>query len=461
MTPATGRDGSRDASSVELRGVACRDSSRDAASVELGGAAGRDGSRDAASVELGGAAGRDGSRDASSVELGGATGRDGSRDPSSVELRGRDGSRDASSVNFGPVRAPFDAVAERYDAEFSRTLLGGWLRERVWAELETAFPTHAGARVLELGCGTGEDAIRLAQRGISVFATDVSAGMLRAAAAKAAALDAAALDAAALDATALAGDPARADPARADPTRADPTRADPTRADPTRADPTRADPTRADPAHADLAHADPTRADPARADPAHADPAHADATRPGRPKAAAAARLGDRLRFAHLDASAPNLTSEEPFDGALANFGVLNCVPNRQQLAQWLEGQLRPGGVLVAVLMGPFCAWETAWYVLRGDLNRARRRARSGGLAQVGDQQLPVWYPSPHRLAREFAPHFHLKRQLGVGALLPPSYLARLVDRWPRLFETLKHLEPGMPLTPWWADHYLMVFERR
>jgi hypothetical protein len=48
----------------------------------------------------------------------------------------------------------------------------------------------------------------------------------------------------------------------------------------------------------------------------------------------------------------------------------------------------------------------------------------------------------------------------GIGSLLPPSYLAGLVDRWPRVFAAFARAEPSMPLSAWWADHYLMVLER-
>jgi ubiquinone/menaquinone biosynthesis C-methylase UbiE len=81
--------------------------------------------------------------------------------------------------------APFDAVAARYDAEFSERRLGRWLRQAVWERLGAAF--RPGDRVLELGCGTGEDALWLARRGILVTATDVSPRMLAVARAKIAA----------------------------------------------------------------------------------------------------------------------------------------------------------------------------------------------------------------------------------------------------------------------------------
>ncbi len=72
--------------------------------------------------------------------------------------------------------ATFDPVAAAYDAEFTRTPIARLLRQAVWARMDAHF--QAGMRVLELGCGTGEDAVHLAQRGVYVTATDASANML-------------------------------------------------------------------------------------------------------------------------------------------------------------------------------------------------------------------------------------------------------------------------------------------
>jgi len=70
----------------------------------------------------------------------------------------------------------FDRLAPHYDSLATEPLVSRWLRERVRARLAALF--MAGDRVLEIGCGTGEDAIWLAQRGVNVTASDVSAAML-------------------------------------------------------------------------------------------------------------------------------------------------------------------------------------------------------------------------------------------------------------------------------------------
>lgn len=74
---------------------------------------------------------------------------------------------------------PFDAIASTYDTVFSGTQVGRYQRTVVAGILQRRF--QPGMRVLELGCGTGVDAVFLAQRGVLVTAVDASSGMAEAA----------------------------------------------------------------------------------------------------------------------------------------------------------------------------------------------------------------------------------------------------------------------------------------
>jgi SAM-dependent methyltransferase len=79
--------------------------------------------------------------------------------------------------------AAFDQMALNYDASFTSTAFGSCLRAMVWQRLDAAVAGRR--RILEIGCGTGEDAVHLASRGFEVVATDSSMQMLRVAARKA------------------------------------------------------------------------------------------------------------------------------------------------------------------------------------------------------------------------------------------------------------------------------------
>jgi SAM-dependent methyltransferase len=78
--------------------------------------------------------------------------------------------------------SPFDTMASDYDRSFTASSIGRRMRAAVWRRLDAVF--RPGERVLELNCGTGEDAAHLGGRGVHVLATDTSPGMLAVARAK-------------------------------------------------------------------------------------------------------------------------------------------------------------------------------------------------------------------------------------------------------------------------------------
>jgi SAM-dependent methyltransferase len=72
--------------------------------------------------------------------------------------------------------AAFDRLASDYDQHFTESLIGRAQRNAVWKILLETF--RSGQNILELSCGTGEDAFFLAEHGISVLACDASPKMI-------------------------------------------------------------------------------------------------------------------------------------------------------------------------------------------------------------------------------------------------------------------------------------------
>lgn len=70
----------------------------------------------------------------------------------------------------------FDPIAQNYDANFTDTSIGREQREIVHTFLNMQIP--APADILEINCGTGEDALKLATDGHSVLFTDASPVMV-------------------------------------------------------------------------------------------------------------------------------------------------------------------------------------------------------------------------------------------------------------------------------------------
>ncbi len=77
----------------------------------------------------------------------------------------------------------YDEIASRYDRVPEENRINRLMRAGSLARIAEAFPP--GSRVLEVGCGTGDEALALADRGVRVLAIDPSREMVRIASAKA------------------------------------------------------------------------------------------------------------------------------------------------------------------------------------------------------------------------------------------------------------------------------------
>jgi SAM-dependent methyltransferase len=260
------------------------------------------------------------------------------------------------------TRTAFDSVASTYDGPLGNNLLVQRMREQLRRQVLCLFPP--GSRLLDIGCGTGLDALYFARRGYQVVAVDSSPGMV----------------------------------AR----------------------------TRARVAEADLDH---------------------------------------RVSVRELGLQDICVLPDEPVDGLYSNLGPLNCAPHLRALAADCNALLRPGGYLLASVMGRVCPWEWLAYALQGNLARAAIRFKSG-LVPVSLNGHTVWtrYLTPGEMVRAFEPHFTLTSCRALSLFLPPPYLVGLYSRHPHLSRFLGALDDHIGAWPAFrlaGDHVLVTLKRR
>ncbi|MGA7415546.1 MAG: class I SAM-dependent methyltransferase [Bryobacteraceae bacterium] len=243
--------------------------------------------------------------------------------------------------------ASFDLIAADYDELWTRSHAGQAQRAAVWRHIRPLF--REGDRVLDLGCGTGEDAVHLTERGISIQAIDSSLPMVQIARSR-----------------------------------------------------------------------------------------------------------GVRVRHLALQ-NLDQVTGV--YEGAISNFGALNCVECLAPVSESLARLIRPGGYVALCTMGRFCGWETAWYALQGKLNKARRRWSGRSFSN----SLGTWvhYPSRNQLRDGFEPHFELVAWHGIGVAVPPSFVkgipAPITGSLAVVDDYVAHW-PGLRAL---SDHRLAVLVRR
>lgn len=263
----------------------------------------------------------------------------------------------------------FDAVASSYDAVYGPqgNAMMTWMRRESLALLKATFPP--GSYLLEIGCGTGEEAVALARCGRRVLATDISPKM-----------------AALTQAKARTGG------------------------------------------------------------------------------------VGDQVvAISTAAADVVALQPPVPFDGAYASFGALNCEPHLGRLGLALAQLVRPGGAFVCSVMGRYCPFEIAWFLLHRRPGVAFRRLSRGWqpapVASPENVEITVAtrYLTVHDIGQAFSPAFCVEQTLSLPLLLPPPYLDAVFRKYRGLFRYLGHLERALRgRWPWrlWGDHVALVLRK-
>lgn len=241
--------------------------------------------------------------------------------------------------------AVFDRMAAGYDAAWTNAATGRAQRNQVWLTVDELFAP--GDRILDVGCGTGEDAAHFAARGMAVHAADASTAMVQ----------------------------------------------------------------------------------------------------------AAAARGGFSVEVCAAEEIA---RVGKTFDGAISNFGALNCVRDLPGVSHSLSTLVRPGGVVAICLLGRVCAWETLYYLAHLHFTKAFRRWRGIGAFR----ELTVYYPTASQVGAAFGDDFELLTWRGIGVCVPPSYI-KLPAAMVRWLAVVDRIAGRLPLLRGLADHRLFLLVRK
>jgi hypothetical protein len=150
---------------------------------------------------------------------------------------------------------------------------------------------------------------------------------------------------------------------------------------------------------------------------------------------------------------------EGTYDGALSNFGALNCVDELRRLRLPMNRLIRPGGYLAICVMGRFCLWETIWFLARGQVRNASRRWN--GVSRSASLRLAVHYPTVGQIRKAFAPGFALVGSAGIGVSVPPSYVRSLPAALLARFDAFDRHIAHRPFFRTLSDHRLLVFVRK
>jgi SAM-dependent methyltransferase len=155
-------------------------------------------------------------------------------------------------------------------------------------------------------------------------------------------------------------------------------------------------------------------------------------------------RIEDLGKFSHV------------FDGAISNFGPLNCISSLETFAASLACLLKTGAPVAICILGRVCLWESIFYVLTGNWKKAFRRFRGIAQSSLG---IAVRYPSDREVRLAFSKQFQFARWQGIGLFVPPSYVP-ISAKMARCLAHLDRLAAGFPFFRALSDHRLYLFQR-
>lgn len=149
----------------------------------------------------------------------------------------------------------------------------------------------------------------------------------------------------------------------------------------------------------------------------------------------------DRFTAQKLSFTELEKVDNTAFDGVVSNFGGLNCTPDLSLVSSGLRWVLKPGGMIIWVIMPPVSPWEFA-QILRGHWRTAIRRLRRGGvMANVSGSQVMTYYFTPGQVRRALGTDFKVEALQSFSLFCPPMYMAGFSKKFPHLIKNLMRLD--------------------
>ncbi|MEO8211424.1 MAG: methyltransferase domain-containing protein [bacterium] len=159
-----------------------------------------------------------------------------------------------------------------------------------------------------------------------------------------------------------------------------------------------------------------------------------------------------------------NITDKN-FDGAVSNFGGLNCINNFENLSESLAGRIKPGGIFIASVMNSFCPWEIFYFLMKLDHKNAFRRFHKEGIdANLSEFKVKSFYFSPKEFARQFQNDFEIEKIYTLGLFTPPPYLYGIYNKAKpivKIFMKLDNFTKGIFPFNKSGDHFVIVLKRK
>jgi len=187
------------------------------------------------------------------------------------------------------------------------------------------------------------------------------------------------------------------------------------------------------------------------------------------------AKLKEKVSATHADKNVSteqcsftalnSLKDKGPYDLIFSNFAGLNCTGRLNDVLCSFDSLLAKNGLVVLVLLPPFCLWET-FLALRGNFKAAFRRfgSKNGVDAHIEGVHFTCWYYRPKYVINSMKGSYEVLDVEGLCSIVPPSYFENFPHKHPRIYKMLQELERTFKSKwPWnnIGDYYIIALRKK